>query len=376
METNNVHAIRPPGYLANEIARVGFKPNGSQVPAAFVGEDYVYVRNTPLNRVVGVWLATDVDKSGTNYIDADDGLTTKNIGQKRGVEANYKHGFFQLDTTLADGTDVIVEYYYDQKIQPVHMDTFNKMKVSTGEGWQETSYLAEGGYSPDAFSVNKFGANPLITTSVEDVWEYGGTHTFMAAAAGLKISSSLGGDSDVDVTVEGLDANWNLKSVVVNTDGQTEKDIDGGSTWIRVNRAYVSGATAATGTIYIYEDDTVVAGVPQTASKIHATILPAEQQTKISFYSVPANHTGFIYSYEASTQAVAGVLTVTLQIREFGGVFKTKHVFQISGAGDSKTWKFPLVASAKSDIKVVGITSVGNHDVETSYELLIRRNGS
>lgn len=116
----------------------------------------------------------------------------------------------------------------------------------------------------------KFGRNPSISTSAtETVWQVGGDETYPTTNAIDKISSSDAGDTQ-EVVIEGHTISNGLLTFVTQTitlTGQTPVTLP--TPIARANRFYNNNSTNLAGTVYVYEDDTVVAGVPQTTAKVH-----------------------------------------------------------------------------------------------------------
>jgi len=226
--------------------------------------------------------------------------------------------------------------------------------------------------------VHKFGENPDIDAgSYEDVWEQGGSYTYPATAITNYISSSDNNDTE-EVIVIGLDSDWNEQSQLVTLQGQTKTEIGSGLTWIRVFRAYNDNGSDLTGIVYIYEDDTVTDGVPQTVSKIKAVINNGNNQTQMATYSIPNGKTGYILSAGVSlSKKKDGLSNVKLMSREFGKVFRVRDFLEVSAAGTSaidREYHSPIEIQAKSDIKIMADSSVSGSGVASSFCLLIRDN--
>lgn len=209
----------------------------------------------------------------------------------------------------------------------------------TGNGEQpSTSLLKDAiGYS-NVKVIHKFGRNPDVdkSTTPEDVWEYGGEYTYPTTAAINYISSDDNTDNQI-ITVEGLDADWNEQKITITLNGQTKTQIGTGETWIRVFRAYNSDSTKFAGTIYLYEDDTIISGVPQTTTKVKATIDTLHQQTFLAMYSIPSGFTGYIDNIVISVNRGSSSGTkeadISMCVREFGGVFRSKNMMGLSNVG-------------------------------------------
>ena len=227
----------------------------------------------------------------------------------------------------------------------------------------------------DVKQVEKFGANPDVDTDSdpEDVWDQGGTYTYLTSAATLYASSSDDGDT-VSMNVQGLDASWDLQTVSVTLTGQTQVALSG--TWLRVFRAYNEGATDLAGDVYIAETDDLTGGVPNTASKIKAKVQATHQQTMMAQYTIPNGYTGYMTRWYCS-QAVAksSYAVVEIQKRATGGVFRTaRHIGLDSGANNSyqELLNIAIPFSAKTDIKAV-VREVGANDMDIAagFDLLL-----
>lgn len=160
-------------------------------------------------------------------------------------------------------------------------------KGTAGGGLTTASELVEvalGNVAGQSANI-KFGRNESVGTSFENINDQGGTYTYSSSAVTHYISSSSTSDTDQTIYVEGIDANGDIQSQTVALAGQTKTAISG--TWLRVYRAYVQTGSDLVGTVYIYEDDTVTSGVPQTATKQRAQIKIGNNQTQMAQFSTP-----------------------------------------------------------------------------------------
>lgn len=165
--------------------------------------------------------------------------------------------------------------------------------------------------------VHKFGRNTAVGTSLV-VAASGAIYQTPTSAVSLEFVSSsasdaLSGTGMHEITVVGLDANWEEQTVTVAahaTDGTTAVALTG--TWLRVYRAYVSksGAYATTaggshlGTITIR-----VSGGGATYATINLEGSFGLGQTLIGAYTVPDGYTAYILSTAWSSD-VSGTKTV------------------------------------------------------------------
>lgn len=237
---------------------------------------------------------------------------------------------------------------------------------------ERVSLGMEDGYS----FIQKFGENPDIDVGgYEDIWELGGDYIYPTLAATNYISSSDNSDTE-EVTVIGLDSDWNVQTQNVTLQGQTKTEIGSGLTWIRVYRAYNNNGTDLAGDVYIYEDDTVTAGVPNTASKIKACISNGSNQTQMALYSVPAGKTGYLVSSHASlSKKKDGLSNVQVKTREFGKVFRVRDLYEVASAGTSaveQKYDFWIEIPEKSDIKLVADSSVADSGIAGGFSILLK----
>lgn len=239
------------------------------------------------------------------------------------------------------------------------------------------------GQIQDHSLVFKFGRNPDVDagTDPEDVWTYGGLYTYPSAAAVNFISSSDPADIGMEITVEGLDADWNPLSLTVVLDGTTKTAIGTGEVFLRTFRAYNSGSTEFAGTIYIYEDDTTTTpGIPDDPTKVRAQILAIDQQTYMALYTIPAGYRGYFLGggISITTGASAGKSAfVDLQSRLQGGVFRSQELIGLASSGSSAFTQDlhalgPLALPARTDIKArVREVSANDTGVSAYFSILL-----
>jgi len=225
----------------------------------------------------------------------------------------------------------------------------------------------------------KFGSNAGVATSFEDMWEIAADYNFLSTAATLYIGSSSASDIAVTVTVEGLDANWDYQKVEVALDGTDPQadqvaviTVSGSETWIRVNRAWVSGATAAVGNVYVADEvpgTWGAGGLPGTIGNTVAYISIADQQTMQAIYSVPNDQVGALVSWDVSN-TTAQAAQAKIEIREFGGVFRTKSsVIGIANDTYHKVWYTYPKLFPKCDIKIAAKSDAATADFAGSFDI-------
>jgi hypothetical protein len=221
--------------------------------------------------------------------------------------------------------------------------------------------------------IEKFGENPQVDTATtpEDVWDEGGEYTFSTTAAIDSLSSDDIGDTDIDITVVGLDTDWNEVTQTIPTDavdGRTRVALT--TNLLRFFRAFNANGVELLGNVYVYENTALTLGKPTDVTKIRGKIQIGHGQTLMAIYSIPAGHTGyFLKGYVGLTTGVTSrSAALTWNARLLGGVFRTQSAIGLSSGGSS-TWQYeypvPVSVPEKSDIKI-SCTDVGANSTAVS----------
>jgi hypothetical protein len=214
----------------------------------------------------------------------------------------------------------------------------------------------------------RFARNSDIDTAAkETIWGQGGLYTFSPAAANYYISSSSAADTTQMIQLTLLDANYAQVTKTVTLVGQTKTLITGGP-YLRINSAINVGSTDLAGNVYIYEDDTVTAGVPQTQTKIRCFVSQAEQNSGMGIYTVPAGKTAYIVQWGAA--ASKAFADVTLDIRNFGQVFRNRGRMLCNLTADINYSVYQSVPE-KSDIKFEATVTTNDTMVFLNYDLIL-----
>lgn len=211
--------------------------------------------------------------------------------------------------------------------------------------WQKAKFL------------RKFGRNPSAAGSFETVWQTGGDETYVTTDAIDTVSSSDAGDTQ-EIVIEGHTISNGLLTFSTQTatlDGQNKVVL--ATPLARMTRLYNNGTSDFAGTVYGYEDDTVTAGVPDTASKVHLTVTNGNQSEKAST-SISST------DYLIVTGIELFVFTKTDETVEFIGEFRevaeTPKVWRrvYSATSNSKSNAFfeafnpPIIVPKNHDIRL------------------------
>ena len=150
------------------------------------------------------------------------------------------------------------------------------------------------GYS----SVEKFGRNPNVATTIETVWEHGGMYEYLTTASQIFIYSASSDDGvgqigAIKVTVQGLDENYNIISeeLTVNGAGST-------LTFFRVYRAFITDAGSSG-----YNKGHLIISTQSSGAGIVLADIGGDGtganfvgygQTMLALYTVPAGKTAYV----------------------------------------------------------------------------------
>lgn len=193
------------------------------------------------------------------------------------------------------------------------------------------------------------------------------------------ISSSDIADSG-DITIIGLDINYNLVTQTINLNGRTRVALT--TPLIRVFRAYNSNGVNLVGHIIIYVNTALTNGVPTDKTKIRAIIDPESQQTLMCVYTIPAGYTGYLKRGYASTSGASksSQYIIRYSIREFGKVFRVQNINSISDVASSALildYDIPQKILEKTDLEVtVKATEVGatGCSISAGFDLVLVQN--
>jgi len=225
--------------------------------------------------------------------------------------------------------------------------------------------------------VFKYGRNGEIDTGTapEDVWTYGGTYTYNNTPSIQYISSDNALDNGMEITVEGLDENYEHQSVTVILNGQNQTQIGTGETFVRVFRCYNSGPIEFAGNLLIYDDtvSSVTLGVPSPTTSIKAEVKAIDQQTYMAIYTIPADKTGYLLGGAVSLttgNSASKSALLDLRTKQFGGVFRSQELIEITSTGTSNFSQDlhalgPLKIPEKTDVKAT-VRSVEANDTGVS----------
>lgn len=237
-------------------------------------------------------------------------------------------------------------------------------RVGTYEPWELQVVRNQIAFHKTIF---KFGFNPDVNGSEETIWDVGGIYAYPSSAVTMTVTSAAGvpaTDNGVKVVVQGLDGDYNEVSQEVTLAGSGTATTT--QTFLRVNRAYVSGSQAPTGNLNITNGGTT-----------YARITLGENQTLMALWTVPAGYTGFLDHVNIATGTTNANQYVTAQIvqRQLGGVFRVmmKQTLGSGGVADFII-RYPISVPEKTDLEVRAISSGSNNLISANFSMIYIKN--
>lgn len=214
------------------------------------------------------------------------------------------------------------------------------------------------GYS----AVHKFGVvDDTVGTGWSTIWTQGEINgdqlvpwREIGDAGVVTVTSSLAGDT-TDVTLEGLDANYNFQSETLTLAGTA--DVVGTKTWHRINRMFMVTETnvgIVTATI---------------GADIVSSIKEERGQTLQAFYTVPAGKTAYLTHMQVSSNKNQAV-EASLFVRPFGGAFRVTGGTMLYQMEHTIHYSSPIPITEKSDMDFRAI-GAANGVLSASFDLIL-----
>ena len=219
-----------------------------------------------------------------------------------------------------------------------------------------------------ARSLFKFGLSTTVGTSYVTVQEHGGNETYPTAnTIDSVISSNAGDDQTVEIEGHTVDGNGDFifQKQTATLNGQTRVAL--ATPLARSTRVANIGATEIAGTVYVHQADTYTGGVPDTASKVHVIMSATHQQSLKAAITISKNDYWIITSGLIGVAQKSGspIVTFKIQVREKGGVFRTRATATTSNSQSVPIYfNPPLIVPANSDVRIQAKSSTSNTEVE------------
>ena len=225
--------------------------------------------------------------------------------------------------------------------------------------------------------IHKFGRNPAVGGTPETIWMQGGIYTYLSAASTVFVSSNDGDDNPTGngaqtVTIEGLDANYNLITAT-----QPVNNLAGTTEFLRVFRAFVASA-GSTGTNEGDVKISTAAGgtgiVLADIGKIGTGTTYGLGQSQLALYTVPAHCDAYLTTWNVGVGAYNDTVTASLYTRASGqganAPFRTRDIMDVPGGLHTRNYEIPFQIPTKTDIEIRAIASTGTV-VSSFFDLIL-----
>jgi len=216
----------------------------------------------------------------------------------------------------------------------------------------------------------KFGRNPLVGTAKATVMDLPAgvtSHSLLASDLITTISSSDAADTR-QVRVEGHTLSGGDFTFVVQTitlTGQTQATL--ATPLARVSRLYAddTSTTELVGSIYVYEDDTSTAGVPDTDSKVHLIVPAGQQQSRKAATTISSTDYWIVMDFDADCyEKTSAFAEIALEVKNSGGVWRPKETLAVNaGSHADHHFKPYLIIRPNSDVRLTSIADGASTDV-------------
>lgn len=210
----------------------------------------------------------------------------------------------------------------------------------------------------------KFGYNPEVGTDPETIWDGGGLYSYPTSASIMKVSSSNNLDTSTTLTIYGLNENYDAVSESITLNGQTA--VNTTNQYIRSLRVIVN-TNEPQGDIYV-GTGTVTSGVP---ANVYAKVHIGENQTLMAIWTVPRNHTAYLYdvNFNTGTTVANKFIEGRLKVKPFGEVFQTKgHI--TTATNSDINYSIPLILTEKTDVELQAFASSGTNAVSATMSFI------
>jgi hypothetical protein len=207
--------------------------------------------------------------------------------------------------------------------------------------------------------VHKFGANTdLANGDYEAIWDGNAAYpwTTLDSPATALTTNIAALNNGAEVTIQGLNENWELTTEVLTLDGTAQTTQN---SYKRVFRAFCSGSQAL--------------GADFTLSKAAVVVLKiqvAHQQTLMSVYTVPAGKSAYLFNLNVSTLKNEEI-TVRVSFRLDGKVFRTQHIAQVASINYDHTFTVPLYMPEKTDVQLEALAGSSGVAAYAHFDLIL-----
>lgn len=258
---------------------------------------------------------------------------------------------------------------------------FAQQSVSGYQGIVDYLLDVAKGRIHNEFIVNKFGHNPAVAVTGEDIWAGGGAYAFYPDTARVmeliadSSADSIGATGALTVAVYGLDSGYIAQVETVTVTGTAPALL--ANQYIRMYRAIVLTAGSRevnVGAITIQDTSTA------RSNPVGAYIAAKDGQTQQAIYTIPAGKKGYFLKGAVTMDNdtfQGNSATFVWKIREINGgngAWRVKgQATTINIGNGAYSWDYaaPPMIPGKTDIKIECTTASAITGAEATFDLLI-----
>lgn len=213
----------------------------------------------------------------------------------------------------------------------------------------------------DSRPLNIFGFNRTVGTSFETLWDDGGNYAYPSSALVMSVVSSSTSDT-MEVLISGLDANYVEITETVTLTGTSA--VTTSKSFLRINSAIIlSGSNVGNITI-------------SNGGVTYAYIQAELGTTQSSVYTVPANHSVYLFRIDCTSGTNNGqkYLTIRNVLKTHGGRILRVAEATFSTSQVSFDRQVPFKIEEKTDFHFEAKSSASDNEVSIFIEAILVEN--
>ena len=213
---------------------------------------------------------------------------------------------------------------------------------------------------PEVVPVNIFGFSRSVGTTFQTIWNDGGQYVHPSAAVQMSCVSTSASDT-MTIVISGLNADHETIAEIVQLNGTTP--VTTTNSFYRINSATIlSGSNV--GDITVSEGGTVYANIEATLGTTQACI-----------YTVPANHSLYIFRISLTSGTVNSNKYITYRNRVDSSTGRVLRVAEATFQLNMQTFdrQIPFRIAPKSDFQFEAKSSSGTNELSIFVEALLMK---
>jgi hypothetical protein len=213
---------------------------------------------------------------------------------------------------------------------------------------------------PEVVPVNIFGFSRTVGTTFQTIWNDGGQYVHPSAAVQMSCVSTSASDT-MTIVISGLDANYETIAEIVQLNGTTP--VTTTNLFYRINSATIlSGSNV--GDITISNGGTIYAYIEATLGTTQACI-----------YTVPADHSLYLFRISLTSGTVTGNKYITYRNRVDSSTGRVLRVAEATFQQNMQTFdrQIPFRIAPKSDFQFEAKSSSGTNELSIFVEALLMK---